>query len=156
MSSYDQIVQSVRQQGERVTIQRELVIEALAATGGHLTIQDVSADIRKRHPERLLPDPTIYRILQKLKELGVISQTDIAERGTVYQVIEPHRHHHLICLNCHAITEIADTLFDDLRTELLSQYHFRARIDHMAIYGYCAVCSPQEVGEGIDNSEDSS
>jgi Fur family ferric uptake transcriptional regulator len=141
VTEFEHVLRVVRQQGERITIQRQLVIEALTATGRHLTIQDISAEISQRHPGQVLPEPTIYRILQKLKEIEVISQTDMAGAGIVYQVIEPQRHHHLICLHCGSTFDVPDSLFDDLRAELKRKYQFQARIDHMAMYGCCALCA---------------
>jgi Fe2+ or Zn2+ uptake regulation protein len=54
-----------------------------------------------------------------LKDFGLVSQTDMA--GTVI--------------------DIEDSLFDGLRHQLSETYGFRARIDHMAIYGWCARCA---------------
>lgn len=143
MNEFDRIVEKLRQQRERLTIQRRLVIEALTATQAHMTINDVSAYIRSTQPSQPLSEPTIYRILQKLKDLEIISQTDIGETGIVYQVIGESRHHHLVCLNCSRTIDLDDSLFNDLRGVLRDRYGFRARIDHMAIYGYCDNCAAQ-------------
>lgn len=142
MNEYDRIVQQLRQQGERLTIQRQLVIQALAI-GAHMTINDVSASIRAAQPSQPLSEPTIYRILQRLKEMEIISQTDMGESGIVYQVIGAARHHHLVCLNCGCTFDLEDQLFDDLRGALNDRYGFKARMDHMAIYGYCSDCATQ-------------
>ncbi|MBK8020969.1 MAG: transcriptional repressor [Chloroflexi bacterium] len=148
MTEYERIVQAVREHGERMTIQRQMVIEAVTSTGAHMTIQDISAAIRSRHNGQSLPEPTIYRILQRLKELELISQTDMAESGIVYQVIHAPRHHHLICLRCGVTQEVPDSLFDPLRRQLKADYQFQARIDHMAIYGYCAACAGHHDANG--------
>ncbi len=142
MTTAQTILEQVRTAGERVTPQRQMVIQALAASGAHLTLQEVREYITDEE-NMTLAEPTIYRILQWLKDLGIISQTDIAERGVVYQVISTPPHHHLICLNCHCIIDIDDSLMARLRQELQQLHGFQARIDHMAIYGCCAACSVQ-------------
>lgn len=141
MNEYNRIIEVVRQHGERLTIQRQRVIEALTSTGAHMTINDVMDDIVQRYPEPALSEATIYRVVQWLKDLGLVSQTDLAAAGTVYQVIGARRHHHLVCLNCGTIIDIDDNVFDDLRAALRHVYHFQARIDHMAVYGHCADCA---------------
>ncbi len=144
MSEYDQIVKILRQHGERITIQRRLVIEALLATHAHMTVNDVNEHIQEKKDVHSLAEPTIYRILQWLKELELVSQTDMAESGIVYQIIGAHKHHHLVCLNCGVSIDVADTLFDDMRERLAREHGFHARIDHMAIYGYCSDCASED------------
>lgn len=141
MSEYDRIVQVLRQHGERITIQRRLVIEALIDTHEHMTVNDVNEHIQTKQEAHTLAEPTIYRILQWLKELELVSQTDMAESGIVYQIIGSQRHHHLVCLECGKTVDVADSLFDGIRQQLASEQGFHARIDHMAIYGYCSDCS---------------
>lgn len=140
MSTYEQIANRLRQHGERITIQRRLVIEALLDTGAHMTINDINAHTQQAQDIVTLSDPTIYRILQWLKDLELVSQTDMAESGIVYQIIDADKHHHLVCLNCGITIDVDDTLFDDMRDQLHQEYEFHARIDHMAIYGYCTRC----------------
>jgi Fur family transcriptional regulator, ferric uptake regulator len=143
MSEYKRIVQILRQHGERITIQRHLVIQALIDTHAHMTVSGISEHIQTRHNVHDLAEPTIYRILQWLKELKLVSQTDMAASGIVYQIIGSEHHHHLVCLNCARTVDLADTIFDDIRTQLVSEQGFHARIDHMAIYGYCSDCRLQ-------------
>lgn len=87
MASVEAILQRVRACGERVTIQRRLVIEALCHQGNHLTITDIQQHLRQRDEEHALPDVTVYRVLQWLKELGLVSQTDMGTSGTVYELV---------------------------------------------------------------------
>ncbi len=145
MSEYDRIVDVLRQHGERITIQRRLVIEALLDTRAHMTINDVNEYIQAKQDVHSLAEPTVYRILQWLKDLELVSQTDMSESGIVYQIIGSQKHHHLVCLNCAKTIDLNDSLFDDIRAQLSSQHGFQARIDHMAIYGYCTDCA--SVGE---------
>lgn len=140
MQEYNRIVDIIRQNGERLTVQRKMVVQALTHTNTHMTINAVSAHIQHYHQGHVIPDPTIYRILQWLKDLGVVSQTDMSDDGIVYEVIGAAPHHHLVCLHCGKTTDLEDSLFDDLRQTLLQKHGFRARIDHMAIYGYCETC----------------
>jgi len=140
MTTYERLVEAIRAHGERLTFQRRLVMRALCEHESHMTIHDIQQHIQAHHNALNCAEPTIYRIVQWLKNLGLVSQTDMAGAGIVYQVISTPRHHHLICLNCGAIIDIEDRLFDGLRRQLSETYGFRARIDHMAIYGWCERC----------------
>jgi Fur family transcriptional regulator, ferric uptake regulator len=138
MNSQQTIFDRLRARGERLTIQRRAVLEVLAAQGDHLTVQEIQAEAARRGLE--LTETTVYRIVQWLKDLGVVSQTDLGQSGTVYELIGPQRHHHLVCLNCGAVIDVDDALFDVLRARLRAEYDFEPRIDHMAIFGLCAAC----------------
>lgn len=138
MISTDELVAQVRARGERMTIQRRLVIDALCEQGAHLAVQDVQQHLAAHGST--VSETTVYRILQWLKEIGLVSQTDLGQSGLVYQVIAEHPHHHLVCLHCGAIIDLDDGLFDTLRAELRAQYAFEPRIDHMAIFGVCRAC----------------
>ncbi len=140
----ESILTALRSRGERVTPQRQLVIRALCATHAHMTIDEIRQQAAATAPHDVLPEPTIYRIVQRLKELGIVAQTDLAEAGIVYQMITTPPHHHLVCLKCGKMTDVADDLFKDLRARIRTDYGFETRIDHMAIYGVCNVCQQPE------------
>ena len=146
MPSFESVIEHIQAKGERVTIQRRLIVEALCAAHGHSSIGDLQRWIDTAHPEYDLPDPTIYRILQWLKDLELVSQTDMGSSGIVYELLGIPYHHHLICLNCGKVTDVDDGYLAPLRQTLASEFGFRARIDHMAIYGLCPACAAQSSG----------
>lgn len=141
MNDYERLVSAIRAQGERLTIQRQHVITALTETRSHMTVNDIYQYIEHVDGAVTIAEPTIYRILQWLKDLHLVSQTDMAESGIVYQIIGQAPHHHLICLNCGRTIDFEDSAFDGLRAHLLAEHGFQARIDHMAVYGYCSDCA---------------
>ncbi|MCC6804965.1 MAG: transcriptional repressor [Anaerolineae bacterium] len=144
MASFESIIGQIQAHGERVTIQRRLIVEALCAVPGHRSIGDLQNWLEVAHPEYDLQAPTIYRILQWLKDLELISQTDMGSAGIVYELLDMPHHHHLICLNCGKVTNLDDGYLKPLRRALVSDLGFQARIDHMAIYGLCPACAAQK------------
>jgi Fur family transcriptional regulator, ferric uptake regulator len=137
MTSTDDIVGKLRAHGERLTIQRRMVIDALCAEGGHLSVQDVQQHMAQRGTD--VNETTVYRILQWLKDLELVSQTDLGQ-SIVYQVIGSKPHHHLVCLNCGAVIDIDDDVLEPLRDRLRHEFNFEPRIDHMAFFGTCLGC----------------
>lgn len=144
MTSFESIIGQIQAHGERVTIQRRLIVEALCAVPGHRSIVDIQGWLETAHPEYDLQAPTVYRILQWLKALELISQTDMGSAGIVYELLDNPHHHHLICLNCGKVTNLNDGYLETLREALAGDFGFQARIDHMAIYGLCPACAAQK------------
>ena len=145
MKVADQVLNTLRQRGERLTIQRRLVIEALAS-GDHQTIAQIQHTI-EQHGQSL-DSATVYRILEHLNAIGVVSHTDMGTRGIVYELIGSKPHHHLVCLSCGAVIEMDDSLLNRLRDALQRDYAFQPRLDHLAIFGYCHICQEK----GLDKS----
>jgi len=132
------IVSRLREQGERLTIQRRAVIEALCASSDHLTVQDIQTRLAAQ--SIVLTETTVYRIVQWLKDRGAVAQTDLGQSGVVYQVIDRKPHHHLVCLRCGHVMDVEDEVMDALRERLRREYAFEPRIDHMAIFGLFQEC----------------
>ncbi len=142
MNTLDTLLAELRRRKPhaRITAQRRLVLEALLThTGEHLTCEDVAQAVAVRGV--VLDQSTVYRILQWLKEIGMVSQTDLGLGSDVYCLLNGPMHHHLICLACGSITDIDDTLFSGMRRTLRLAYHFAPRIEHFAIFGFCHKCA---------------
>lgn len=152
MSRLGMVLEQLRARGERLTVQRRLVLEALCSRADHMTIGDIRRYAREKHRGDDLPEPTVYRILQWLKDLRLVSQTDMGEAGTVYELIDNPPHHHLICLSCGAVIDLDDRYFDALRGQLRDAYGFAARIDHMAVYGLCRDCQAKRADASRDTA----
>ncbi|MFI5272594.1 MAG: Fur family transcriptional regulator [Ktedonobacterales bacterium] len=128
----------LRRLGLRVTPQRLLVLEALGAGGGHLTADDIMRWTATRYPTINLA--TIYRTLDLLTTIGLVTQTDLGGGATSFELLGDSLHHHLVCAVCGAVTEVDDTVLVPVRERLLHDYGFRADASHMALFGTCHVC----------------
>ncbi len=136
--TFHETLTRLRGKGERLTYPRRKVLEVLIRSGDHLTVNDVQRVLQQAG--EVMDTATIYRVLQWLKQVGLISQTDLGGEAIVYQVIDDHRHHHLVCLSCGSISELDDRVLDVLRRTLRRNYDFEPRIDHLAIFGLCREC----------------
>lgn len=136
------IVDHLKQSGERITLPRLAVIEALCELGGHQTIQAIQEYLEDQDIH--IQEPTIYRVLQWLKDLSVISQTDLGQSGITYELLSTPPHHHLICLLCGYVQDVDDAAVIPLREFLRQTYGFEPRIDHLALFGICQTCQLHE------------
>lgn len=64
-----------------------------------------------------MPEATIYRVLQWLKDLGIVAQTDLGQSGITYELVLTPPHHHLVCLHCGRIQDIDDASVAALRQQ---------------------------------------
>ena len=48
---------------------------------------------------------TVYRTLELLEELGLVSHAHLGHGAPTYHLADRHHHMHLVCRDCHAVTE---------------------------------------------------
>jgi Fur family transcriptional regulator, ferric uptake regulator len=138
-SGLTQLHERLRAGGQRLTPQRLLILELLYVHGDHVTADELFEQARARYP--YLNISTVYRTLELLRDVGIVSETDLGDGRRHFALLSDDRHHHLICLSCGYVQEVEDGLFDPLRRELRAGYGFEPRIDHLAIFGVCSGCA---------------
>jgi Fur family ferric uptake transcriptional regulator len=133
-----QIDRDLRARGYRLTPRRLMVVDVLAAHGGHLTVEDILSGVRRRYPST--NKTTVYRTLELLQGLGMVVMTDLGSGKLEYELLgQPH--HHLICERCHDRIEVEDRFLEPLRASLLEHYGFTPNLDHFALWGVCPECN---------------
>lgn len=130
---------SLRARGMRLTPQRERIIDAIQVLG-HATPDGLAAAVG-RDGGPALPLSTIYRNLEALEEVGVVSHTHLDHRSPTYHLADHADHLHLVCLSCGVVIESVVRMADSFVGNLLARHGFVAEVRHMAIHGWCAACS---------------
>jgi Fur family ferric uptake transcriptional regulator len=136
------VLAELRRRGGRVTTSRRLLLRALFERSGHRTApelaEDLARDVKAYGVEVHMS--TIYRFLDELEELGVVSHSHLGHGPAVYDV-SPVGHFHLVCELCGAVTESPDALLAALARSLKARYGFSVDAHHFAIAGRCRDCS---------------
>jgi Fur family ferric uptake transcriptional regulator len=135
----DQLTAYMERKGLRSTNQRRLVSEVFFRTGGHLSIDDMLALVRKRDPK--VGYATVYRTLKLLVECGLANERQFDDTGTRFEVAHHDSHHdHLICLSCKRIVEFEDAQIERLQEALARRYGFKLMSHKHELYGICEKC----------------
>jgi Fur family ferric uptake transcriptional regulator len=130
--------QILREKGHRLTPQRMLVIEALHNADRHISAEELYEQLHSRYPYANIS--TVYRTLELLKELNLVTETDFGEGYVRYHVAEKGHHHHLLCQTCGKIMDVEEVALYPLKDTLLRKYGFDADLRHLAISGQCSKC----------------
>ena len=136
--------------GVRLTPQRFMVLEVLAASPGHTTAERVLAGVQARYP--YVNKTTVYRTLELLSDLGMVVTTHSGGNQYEYELVEAP-HHHLICKECRREIELPDTALNALRHLVDQEYGFRPCLDHFVMFGVCRECQNQSARRGIELAE---
>ncbi len=133
------ILKKLTEQGYRLTPQRVMTISAIESSDGHISADEIYAQVRARFPQVNIS--TVYRTLELLKHLGLVTETDFGEGRVRYHPAGKGHHHHLVCQECGAIIDLDETVLAPLKSALLREYEFSADLRHLAIFGRCVKCS---------------
>jgi len=138
MSPSKELRSQLAKQGYRLTPQRLMILEQVEAAEGHVSAEEIFQRIRERYPN--LNISTVYRTLELLKELGLVTETDFGEGRVRYHPAGKGHHHHLVCQECGALIDLDESALASIKDVLLQEYEFVADLRHLAIFGRCVNC----------------
>lgn len=127
----------LRAHGYRLTGQRREVWESVERLR-HATPEQIAAAL----PEVDLS--TVYRALEVLVEVGLITHTHMGHGPPVYHALDATPHLHLVCQRCGAQSSADIALTTGLTDALLAQHGFVADLDYMSLPGLCRNCRGRE------------
>ncbi|GAA1901098.1 Fur family transcriptional regulator [Streptantibioticus ferralitis] len=128
----------LRERGYRLTPQRQLVLEAVDHLE-HATPDDILSEVRRTASGVNIS--TVYRTLELLEELGLVSHAHLGHGSPTYHLADRHHHMHLVCRDCEKVIEADVSVAAPLITELRRTFGFDTDMKHFAIFGRCANCS---------------
>ena len=129
---------ALRARGMRLTPQRRRIVDALT-TLEHGTPDAVAAQVAEDGGPAL-PLSTIYRGLDALEELGIVSHTHLDHRAPTYHLADHATHIHLVCLGCGTVSEAPIAMAAEFAGNVRDATGFDPDVTHMAIHGWCATC----------------
>ncbi len=133
------LISKLSELGYRLTPQRIMVLSAIEDSDDHISADEIYAQIVAKYPQVNIS--TVYRTLELLKRLGLVTETDLGNGHVRYHPVEKGHHHHLVCEKCGTIIDIDESTLARLQDVLLHRYNFSARLSHLAIFGRCVNCS---------------
>ena len=124
--------------GERVTRQRILVANALAAGRRQLTAEQLFRTLRRQVPG--IGRATVFRTLETLVEAGVARRLELDGHVYAYVACLPAHHHHLACTRCGRVEEIDEAYITPIAERLAGDLGFEIDDARLDFYGRCAAC----------------
>jgi Fur family ferric uptake transcriptional regulator len=136
--------QRLRAGGYRITPQRQLVLEAVESLR-HGTPEELLAEVQRTATGVNLS--TIYRSLEVLEEVGLVTHAHIGHGAPTYHAVDDHVHIHLVCDSCGTVRSIGASIAEPFLDLVRDRTGFVTDISHVALHGRCADCSQAVVRE---------
>ncbi|QUH26680.1 Fur family transcriptional regulator [Serpentinicella alkaliphila] len=138
----EKVKDKLKEKGFKLTPQRRATLEVIINNQGkHLSTEEIYDLVKVDCPEIGLA--TVYRTLQLLDEISVISKMSLDDGCSRYELNnheDDHQHHHLICQKCGDIIEVEIDLLEHLEEEIEKVYNFKINDHKVKFFGECSKC----------------
>ena len=133
------VLNALRARGLRASTARRLVIHALFDAESPMSADQIARGLACK--ETRLDLASIYRNLETLESLGVVSHFHAGHGPGRYVLTRTGEHEYLACERCGAIAEIDPRELDGVRVEIRERFGHQVRFTHFPMVGICAACS---------------
>jgi len=130
----------IKKKGMKYTEQRAIILQILVNLDDHLNAEEIHSIIQKEYPTQNIGIATIYRTLNFLEEVNLISSISFGSDGKKYEGNQKEHHDHLICTSCGKIVEFLDDDIEKKQENIATKNGFTITDHSMQIYGLCKDC----------------
>ena len=130
----------LRQRGLKMTKPREAVLRAFLDAEGHVTTDKLITAARSIDPR--IGQATVFRTVKLLTEAGLARGACSDDGPRQYEHAYLHSHHdHLVCVECGAIVEFADTVIEKAQEAIYKKYGYQSSGHRLELLGLCRACT---------------
>ena len=127
----------LHRQNLKTTQQREAIVDIFLRSEGHMSIDELLARVRRKHPR--VGYATVYRTLKLLADSGLAAARQFGDGQTRFEVAGDTEHHdHMICQSCGFIIEFHDEDLEKLQDDIADRLGFEVVRHKHELYGLCA------------------
>lgn len=131
----------LRAAGRRLTPQRQQVLDAVERLGHASPERIVDAVAEAGGAPMALS--TVYRSLEALQDLGLVTHTHVDHRVPSYHLTSHATHIHVVCRECGSVGEAPVDVAEEFVARLDRSLGFEADVTHAAVHGLCRTCRKQ-------------
>jgi Fe2+ or Zn2+ uptake regulation protein len=141
VKTVDELTTRFREEGLRVTPQRQAIFRILYGVDSHPTVETLFEAARREMPT--ISRKTVYQTVHDLESMGEVELLDV---GTGSIRVDPnveHAHQHLVCTRCGTVRDVLVEV-GDLRVPSRYRREFTVVAVEVVFRGVCDDCLAQE------------
>ena len=136
MQQIEELVNSLREEGFRITPQRIAIVEYLLKTDDHPSAEHIHKIVQKRYP--MVSLSTVYKTLVLLKEKKLVNEIKV--EGEARFDAHTDEHINLVCMNCGKIDDIDEDSIKEIQTKVARKSKYMILKSNFELFGYCNNC----------------
>jgi Fur family ferric uptake transcriptional regulator len=120
---------------------RRAVVEHLGSQPCAVSALDVETALRATG--RSVGRASVYRVLEQLAALRLVSRLEVGDGTARYEVAHPggEHHHHLVCDSCGRVTPFEDPELEEAVERAASRVPFSVGEHDIVLHGHCGSCA---------------
>jgi Fur family ferric uptake transcriptional regulator len=132
-------VRALERGGKRSDVRRA-VVDKLGAQTCAVSASDLDAQLKA--DGQPVGRATVYRVLERLLEQGLVERLDLGRAGTRYEPCRtgPEHHHHLVCDRCGDVVPFADPALERAIDHVARSVDFAVSGHDVVLHGACGRC----------------
>lgn len=131
--------QQIKNNGNRFTKPRKMIIEALTTLSKPVTAQEIATYLQKKLFKVDLV--SVYRTLHLLSEMGIIHVFEFGEGKMRFELMDKDKHHHyFICDRCSSVKEVLTSDEQQFINEVKKKNTFVIKRHTLEFFGLCQNC----------------
>jgi Fur family transcriptional regulator, ferric uptake regulator len=129
----------LRDKSCKITGPRAAILEVLRQHPHPFTNREILAGL----PKRLCDLATVYRSMHLLEKMGMVKRFDFGDGVARFELVgegDDGHHHHLVCIKCAEVVEIADCFPAKVEERIAAANGFKAVTHKLEFFGICPEC----------------
>ena len=122
----------------RLTRQRQLVLDVLNESTGHLDASLIFLQAKKKDDRISLA--TVYRSLEFLKQAGLVKENNFGEDHAHFETAQDPHHYHFSCQACGKVIELHDQGLEETLQSYGQECGLKVTEIQLNLCGYCTEC----------------
>jgi len=141
MGPNQDLASAIRRRGLKLTRPRQVILDVLESSRGHLDAETVCARAKER--DGRIGIATVYRTLALLKQLGLAEEHDLGEDHGHFEAADKAKpHFHFTCVKCGKVVEFESPQVVRLAKSMCEKKGLRVLEVDLHFSGYCRQCRP--------------
>jgi Fur family peroxide stress response transcriptional regulator len=134
----EEMLSKLKSRDFRITPQRLAILNILAASEGHPSVDDIYKEVKVLFPTTSLA--TVYKTVSLLKEINEVLELGFPDGSNRYDGYNPVPHPHAICMKCKKIMDPELMNIDALSEEMSRKTGYKIFHHRLDFFGLCPEC----------------
>lgn len=140
LSPQQRFEEFLQSRGKRITHQRRVIVQQVAARHEHFDADQLVDDLAKTVKDEKVSRPTVYRTLSEMVDAGLLRKMNLNGRAVYEHDYGYPQHDHLHCTKCEKLIEFQSQELLQLREAVAREQQFRVTGHRLIISGICLEC----------------
>ncbi len=139
--SFDDLVDTLKRAGLRMTDNRRAILRALLAARSPLSLEEIRE--QSAHHGGMPDFATVFRTMEQLEVLRLVQRVNLGRATSHFELLDPRSHHdHLVCVQCGRVVPLVEECpVAKLERDLARRHGFTEIRHSLEFFGKCPECS---------------